>query len=103
MLALACFLPGGVAGRLGARFGDDRLRQLRAATAVQLALCAAATVVAATAGTDFGSTARYVLTALLALAMGIQNATARRLPVTDLTTTGPSSDRRIPPRAGHCG
>ena len=43
LLALACFLPGGVAaGRLAARLGDDRLRQLRAATAVQLVLCAAA-------------------------------------------------------------
>jgi uncharacterized membrane protein YoaK (UPF0700 family) len=87
LLALACFLPGGVAaGRLGARLGDDRVRQLRAASAAQIVLCTVAVAVAA-AGHDFGATARYILTALLALAMGIQNATARRLAVTDLTTT----------------
>src|SRR5919197_6530192 len=35
LLALACFLPGGIAAsRLAARLGDDRLRQLRAATTV---------------------------------------------------------------------
>ena len=34
-----------------------------------------------------GDPVRYVLIALLALAMGLQNATARRLAVPDLTTT----------------
>jgi uncharacterized membrane protein YoaK (UPF0700 family) len=88
LLALACFLPGGVAaGRLAARLGDDRLQQLRAATAVQFVLCAAAIVVAALAGHDLGTGSRYALIALLALAMGVQNATARRLAVADLTTT----------------
>jgi uncharacterized membrane protein YoaK (UPF0700 family) len=88
LLALACFLPGGVAaGRLAARLGDDKLQQLRAATAVQLVLCAAAIVVAALAGHDLGTGSRYALIALLALAMGVQNATARRLAVADLTTT----------------
>ena len=59
LLALACFLPGGIAaGRLAARLGDD-----------------------------LGSGSRYALIAILALAMGVQNATARRLAVTDLTTT----------------
>jgi uncharacterized membrane protein YoaK (UPF0700 family) len=88
LLALACFLPGGVAaGRLAARLGDDKLQQLRAATAVQLVLCAAAIVVAALAGDGLGTGSRYALIALLALAMGVQNATARRLAVADLTTT----------------
>jgi uncharacterized membrane protein YoaK (UPF0700 family) len=88
LLALACFLPGGVAaGRLAARLGDDRLRQLRAATAVQATLCAAAIAVAALAGDDLGSGSRYALIALLALAMGVQNATARRLAVAEITTT----------------
>ena len=55
LLALACFLPGGIAaGRLAARFGDNRLRQLRVATTVQLVLCGAAVIVAAAAGKDFG-------------------------------------------------
>jgi uncharacterized membrane protein YoaK (UPF0700 family) len=88
LLALACFLPGGVAaGRLAARLGDDRLRQLRAATAVQVILCTTAIPVAALAGDDLGAASRYTLIVLLALAMGVQNATARRLAVTDLTTT----------------
>jgi uncharacterized membrane protein YoaK (UPF0700 family) len=88
LLALACFLPGGIAAsRLAGRLGDDRLRQLRAATAVQTLLCATAIPIAALAGHDFRPGTRYALIALLALAMGVQNATARRLAVTDLTTT----------------
>jgi uncharacterized membrane protein YoaK (UPF0700 family) len=88
LLALACFLPGGVAAaRLAGRLGDDRLRQLRAASAVQAVLCAAAIPVAALGGQDLGAGTRYTLIALLALAMGVQNATARRLAVPDLTTT----------------
>ena len=88
LLAIACFLPGGVAaGRLAARLGDNRFRQLRTATAAQIVLFTAAIPVAAIAGDHFGSGTRYALIALLALAMGIQNATARRLAVADLTTT----------------
>jgi uncharacterized membrane protein YoaK (UPF0700 family) len=88
LLALACFLPGGIAaGRLASRLGDDRRRQLSAAASVELALCAIALAVAAAAGQHLGTDSRYVVIALLALAMGIQNATARRLAVADLTTT----------------
>jgi uncharacterized membrane protein YoaK (UPF0700 family) len=88
LLAIACFLPGGVvAGRLAARLGDRRLHQLRAATGIQLILFAGAILVAAVARDDAGSGSRYALIALLALAMGVQNATARRLAVPDLTTT----------------
>ena len=88
LVAIACFLSGGVAAaRLAGRLGDNRLRQLRAATAVQAALCAGAIVVAATVGDSVGTGSRYALIVLLAVAMGIQNATARRLAVPDLTTT----------------
>ena len=88
LLALACFLPGGIAAsRLAARLGDNRFHQLRAATAVQAVLFAAAIAVAAATGDELGSGSRYALIALLALAMGIQNATVRRLGVADLTTT----------------
>ena len=88
LIALACFLPGGIAaGRLARRVGDDRRRQLRVASGVELVLCAAAIPVAAAAGQHPGAGARYVLIGLMALAMGVQNATARRLAVTDLTTT----------------
>ena len=88
LVAIACFLPGGVvAGRLAARVGNRRLHQLRAATGIQLLLFAGAIPIAATGGDHIGSESRYALIVLLALAMGVQNATARRLAVPDLTTT----------------
>jgi uncharacterized membrane protein YoaK (UPF0700 family) len=88
LLALACFLPGGIAaGRLTSRLGSDRRRQLFAAATVELVLCATALAVAAVGGQQLGAGSRYSLIALLALAMGVQNATARRLAVADLTTT----------------
>jgi uncharacterized membrane protein YoaK (UPF0700 family) len=103
LLALACFLPGGIAaGRLTSRLGDNRRRQLYAAATVELALCSIAVAVAAVAGQHLGAGSRYTLIALLALAMGVQNATARRLAVADLTTTvltltltGIASDSRV--------
>ena len=103
LLAIACFLPGGIAaGRLASRLGDDRRRQLYAAATVELVLCSIAVAVAAVAGLNLGTGSRYALIALLALAMGVQNATARRLAVADLTTTvltltltGIASDSRL--------
>jgi uncharacterized membrane protein YoaK (UPF0700 family) len=84
------------------RGGDGRLGQLGTATGIQLLLFAAAALVAAQAGGGIGSQSRYALIVLLALAMGIQNATARRLAVPDLTTTvltltltGIAADSRI--------
>jgi len=88
LIALAYFLPGGIAaGRLATRVGDDRRRQLRAAAWVEFGLCVIAIVVAAVAGKQLGTGARYALIVVLALAMGAQNATARRLAVAELTTT----------------
>ena len=88
LLAIACFLPGGVvAGRLAAHIGERRLHQLRAMTGIQVVLFGAAIAVAGRAGDPIGSGSRYALIVLLALAMGVQNATARRLAVPDLTTT----------------
>jgi uncharacterized membrane protein YoaK (UPF0700 family) len=58
--------------------------------------------VAAAAGDNLGSAGRYTLIVLLALAMGVRNATARRLGVAELTTTvltltltGIASDSRL--------
>jgi uncharacterized membrane protein YoaK (UPF0700 family) len=87
LVAIALFLVGGMAGgRLGANLGDVRTRALGAATTVQLALVAAAAIVAAVAGVH-GAASRYPMIVLLATAMGIQNAIVRRLGVPDLTTT----------------
>jgi hypothetical protein len=86
LFALAFFLCGGMAvGRLAGRLGNDRRRGLRIAASAELALSTVAVAVAAFSGQDIGAGSRYALIALLALAMGVQNATARRLPVADLT------------------
>ncbi len=88
LVAIGLFLAGGLAGgRLGARLDQDRARLLRAASSIQLVLLVVAVVVAAVGGAHLSSAARYTLIVLLAVAMGIQNAVARRLAVPDLTTT----------------
>ncbi len=85
LTALGSFLVGGVAGgRIGARWSSDRGRHLTATTATELLLVAGALVVAAFS-VEHGS--RYAVIVLLAVAMGVQNATARKLAVPDLTTT----------------
>jgi uncharacterized membrane protein YoaK (UPF0700 family) len=89
LVGIGAFLAGGVAGGLlGGRFGSHRGRLLRAVLAFQLAFFVFAVVVAAADGGDpIEHGRRYLLIALLAVAMGIQNATARRLAVPELTTT----------------
>jgi len=88
LVAIAAFLAGALeGGRLGSRFGDaDRGEALAAGMGVQLVLVAAAAIIAAVAGVH-GSASRYLLIVLLAGAMGIQTAIARRLGVRDLPTT----------------
>jgi len=88
LTSLAAFTAGALAGgRIGARLGAHRGRHLRAVTALAAALVALAVVVSAVVGQPVSQAARYALIAPLALAMGAQNAMARRLAVPDLTTT----------------
>jgi uncharacterized membrane protein YoaK (UPF0700 family) len=88
LLALGSFLVGALAGGwLGARYGAHRGRLLRAATGAQVALIATALLVAILVHDPLAREIRYTLIALLALAMGVQNAAAQRLAVPDLTTT----------------
>ena len=88
IVALGAFLVGALlGGRIGSRVGVHRGRYLRAATATSVSLVLVATAVAAVVGQPVPDAARYALIAPLALAMGVQNATARRLSVPDLTTT----------------
>jgi uncharacterized membrane protein YoaK (UPF0700 family) len=88
LIALAAFLLGArTGGVIGARLGAHRGHVLRGAGAVQSILVAAALVIALSAGKGPGEAARYAITAVLAVAMGIQNATAQRLAVPELTTT----------------
>jgi uncharacterized membrane protein YoaK (UPF0700 family) len=88
LTALGSFLVGGVAGgRIGTRWSRDRGRHLATTTVAELVLVAVALVVAAFSPHQIGTGSRYAVIALLAIAMGVQNATARRLAVADLTTT----------------
>lgn len=103
LVAIASFLIGGLAGgRFGARLGEDHAGLLRGTIVVQLGCVVVAVVVAGLAGGQIGNGSRYTLIVLLATAMGIQNAAARRLAVPDLTTTvltltltGIASDSRL--------
>ena len=88
LTALGSFLVGGVSGgRIGARWSSDRARHLTAAAGTELVLVAGALVVAAFSPHDVGTASRYAIIVLLAVAMGVQNAAARKLAVPDLTTT----------------
>jgi uncharacterized membrane protein YoaK (UPF0700 family) len=88
VLAIAAFGVGGViGGRIGARRGEHRGRHLAAAAAAQLNFVALAVALAALSGSPVRSAYHYWLILVLATAMGIQNATARKLAVPDLTTT----------------
>ncbi len=88
VIALAAFLAGArTGGAIGARLGAHRGHVLRGAGAVQSVLVAVALVTALVAGTPPAEGARYAITAVLAVAMGIQNAAAQRLAVPELTTT----------------
>jgi uncharacterized membrane protein YoaK (UPF0700 family) len=88
LLALAAFLLGAVGGgRLISRRGGHRARLLVAATTIEAVLAAAALVVTLVVANPGRGAGRYALIAVLGLAMGLQNATARRLAVPDLTTT----------------
>jgi uncharacterized membrane protein YoaK (UPF0700 family) len=82
LVALGAFLVGAAMG--GRLFASAPRRKLAQVAAMEATLCAAAAVVAIAAS---GTTARYAMTGLLAVAMGCQNAIARALAVPDFTTT----------------
>lgn len=84
LVALGAFLVGAGAGRRLFGEAPRRLAMLGHVAATEAALCAAAAAISAAAT---ATVARYSTTVLLALAMGAQNAVARRLAVADLTTT----------------
>jgi uncharacterized membrane protein YoaK (UPF0700 family) len=90
--AASCTALGGFAlgAVLGGRIGSrdwNRAVLLSVGTSIQLGLLAVAIVVAAEASSPMAASSRYSLIAILGLAMGVQNAVARKLAVPDLTTT----------------
>ena len=86
--ALAGFLVGAaVGGFLVDRIGSHRGRVLAVVAGGELVLILAALVGAAVAGDALSTGDKVAIAALLALAMGAQNAAVRQLKVFDLTTT----------------
>jgi uncharacterized membrane protein YoaK (UPF0700 family) len=88
VVSLVAFLVGAaVGGRAVLRsFGGDTER-MAFALAGETVLIAVAAVLAALIDVRAGTASAYAVIALLALAMGLRNATVRRLGVPDLTTT----------------
>ena len=90
VVALSAFIVGAIlGGRLGKRFEARRIRWLLTVALVETALFFAAALVARGYQWEpFVASGRaYLLIALTAIAMGMRNATVRRLGVADLTTT----------------
>ena len=88
LAAIGSFLLGSLAGgRLGSSAGQHRGQFLALSTYAQVSAVGAAFVLSLASSDVSGGISAHVLVVLLAFAMGLQNATARRLGVPDLTTT----------------
>ena len=88
VVAVGAFVVGAAGGGLlRSRLGTRVERQLAAATGIQLLLMGVALLLSAVVAGSVHGALRDGLVAILAAALGIQNATARGLAVPDLTTT----------------
>lgn len=88
LISLGAFLAGaGCGGVLAAKLAERRPIHLASALAVESSLIAAAAVLAAATHVHANALSGDALVALLALGMGVRNATVRRIAVPDLTTT----------------
>jgi uncharacterized membrane protein YoaK (UPF0700 family) len=88
LVALGSFLAGALGGGcLATSVAGHRGRLIARATWIEIALIVAALAVSIAVPGDRATLSRYLMIVLLGGAMGLQNATARRLAVPDLTTT----------------
>jgi uncharacterized membrane protein YoaK (UPF0700 family) len=86
LTAIAAFLFGALAGgRLAGRYGTHRGRLFAVTLLIEILLVALALAVVLVVTSEL--IGRYLIIIALSIAMGLQNATARRLAVPDLTTT----------------
>jgi uncharacterized membrane protein YoaK (UPF0700 family) len=86
--AMAGFLIGAfVGGKIVGAFGRHRGLLLRNASGLEFVIVAVALIITVASHGDAGRGSKVAVSALCAVAMGIQNTTARRLAVPDLTTT----------------
>jgi uncharacterized membrane protein YoaK (UPF0700 family) len=88
LVSLAAFLLGsGCGGVLARRIGERRPEHIARALAIEVALIALTAALAAAFDIRVNAFSGDALVALLGFAMGVRNATVRRLAVPDLTTT----------------
>jgi uncharacterized membrane protein YoaK (UPF0700 family) len=88
LVSLGSFLLGaGGGGVLADRMGDRHADHISRALAVEVSLIGAAAILAAAVDVRPSAASGDIVIALLALAMGVRNATVRRIGVPDLTTT----------------
>jgi uncharacterized membrane protein YoaK (UPF0700 family) len=88
LVSLASFLVGARGGGiLAERVGDRHSNHVAYALGLEVSLISIAVIVAAAVEVQPDALSGDAVIALLALAMGIRNATVRRLAVPDLTTT----------------
>jgi uncharacterized membrane protein YoaK (UPF0700 family) len=88
LVSLSAFLAGSAAGgKLAVTTGDRHAQHVARALGIEIGLVLAATITAAATDVRPSTFAADTVIALLALAMGVRNATVRRLGVPDLSTT----------------
>jgi uncharacterized membrane protein YoaK (UPF0700 family) len=88
LAAIAAFGIGAlVGGKIGSRFARNRGELFSVAASIQAAFLVSGVILAAISGSPVPDRYRYFVIVVLAIAMGIQNASARKLAVPDLTTT----------------
>jgi uncharacterized membrane protein YoaK (UPF0700 family) len=87
LIALAAFIAGALSGGLlGVRAGHHRGRLLAISVIGKALFVGAALAVVLASAAPLAPAAAYVVIALLAFAMGSQNAVVRRISVSDITT-----------------
>lgn len=87
LTSLGAFLLGAIcAGRVGSRM-SRRGRLLMLAMLTEAVLVSATAAIAFLSSTVASGAGRYTVIAVLAFAMGVRNATVRRIAVPDMTTT----------------
>jgi uncharacterized membrane protein YoaK (UPF0700 family) len=88
LFAIGGFLVGAFSGGAAMkRMRENRAVLLRNTVGIELALVLVSTAIAFSFSTPFSNPVKDSIAAATAIAMGIQNAAARRLAVPDLTTT----------------
>jgi uncharacterized membrane protein YoaK (UPF0700 family) len=88
IVSLLAFLVGaGAGGVLAKRRAAIHAVHVKLALAIEVGLLAITTIFAALKTPQIGALSGYLVIALLAFAMGVRNATVRRIAVPDLTTT----------------